>query len=282
MFLSFGNETRFHLQTYFAIVSLIRFMSDRLRIVVYTDKPNLYKRLSDRISVAELSQSTIDEWANGTGYVYRTKIMSIMNLGRRFPDDNLIFIDSDTVITKPLDNLVSKLEAGHGLMHRLEGHPSAMHKSQKRLWKALKGRAINGITISNRHYMWNSGVIGVPAGKVEAIANIALGICDAALEANARCMTTEQYAFSIAMAENLELYPAADNVLHYWGNKEQWLPVVSNFVQQSHLEALTVDEELDRVSLIDFDKFPIYVKRSNTRNRLVRLVERMFPDKTIY
>lgn len=281
MFLSFGNETRFHLQTYFAILSILRFASNHTTIIVYTDRPELYGRLAQHIEVVSLTKGQIDEWVNGSGYIYRTKILSILDFTRRFPGRNLLFIDCDTVAMQPLDELAAMLNRGKGVMHQIEGHPASMYHSQKRLWKVLKGRTIGGTTISMRHLMWNSGVIGIPAGMIEPIATHALAICDAAIEGNARCLTIEQYAFSVAMQETLEICTANRCIAHYWGNKEQWLAVAANFIQMSHFKGLSLDEEVDVFPSSNLEKLPLQVKQSNTRLRLNKFLSRIFPDRII-
>lgn len=279
LYLSFGSEARFHLQTYFAVVSALNYVSKDIGVAVYTDRPEFYQRFVGRVDVVALAREKLEEWIAGTNYIYRAKIQAVRDCARRFPCDYLLFIDSDTVVTCPFDGMIGLLASGKGLMYVHEGHPSAMHGAPLRMWKAMKGRRIGLCTISMRHDMWNSGVIGLPISQVEPVARLALELCDAIVAAHVRCFTAEQYAFSIAMQEFLEVCPAKDYVAHYWGNKEDWLAMAVDFVQQAHFENLTLDEEIARFPFASVGKLPLYVKRSNTRRRIIVLLNKLFPDK---
>ncbi len=281
VFLSFGSEARFHLQTYFAIVSALRFTGTGMPVILYTDRPWLYKRLSGRIETVDISAGLQGGWLSDTGYVYTTKIQAIIDFSRRFPDLDMLFVDCDTVVTSPLGGLAGLVASGKGVMHVKEKHPSVMYRSQRRMWKALGGRTIGGTTITMNHVMWNSGVVGIPSGLIEPIASHALAICKFALDAKLRCLTVEQYAFSIAMQERLEMFAACDVILHYWGNKQFWLPMIAEFVQKSHFEGLTLDEEIERLRGMDFSTVPLHIKKSRTRSRLEAFLSRLFPDKVI-
>ncbi len=279
--LCFGNETAFHIQTYFAILTVLKHKDKDDTVTVYTDFPDHYRRLEPMIRIAVFDKPTLDGWMKGTGYIFRAKIKAIEESARNNPDSHLLFLDGDVCLFAGLDGIRDLLDNGCGVMYTDEGHPSRMKGRSLKMWKAVEGAAIGGgaSCVSMKHNVWNSGVIGIPKDRLDKVIHMALDVCDMILERDGRCFTAEQYAFSIAMVEMCEVRPATQWVGHYWGNKNGWLSQIYDYLLMSHVCGWTLGGEILNLDTDSFMKIPLRVKKSNTGRRLKNLIDRMFPDK---
>ena len=279
VYLVFGNAQAYHTQAYFSMLTVLRGKRGQDTVTVYTDRPRHYARLAGRVEVRELGKATLDEWINGTGYVFRAKIKALEGHAAGNPGAHLLFLDGDTCLQGGASGMAQLLDSGTGLMHKDEGHPSAMRGASLRMWNAMKGKSVGGCTVSMRHNVWNSGVIGIPAGRAAAVYAMATEACDAILGCGAGCFTAEQYAFSIAMQEAMQLQPAEPWVAHYWGNKEEWQGRIASFITEAHTSGLSLDDEIKALDAFPMATLPLFVRKSNTQRRLTKLIKRMFKDK---
>lgn len=279
VYLVFGDSLLYHRQTYFSILTVMNHKRDTDRVIVYTDNPSYYRRMDECIEVRVLSQRDIDQWIDGTGYIFRAKIKAMEDCAMREEDAHFMFLDSDTCLSDCIEPIASLLDSGIGIMHKDEGHPSRMKGASLRMWNAVKGKNIGGCTISMRHNVWNSGVIGIPSGKAVEVCRLALNICDKILRSGAKCFTAEQYAFAVAMQEKGEVRAAEPWVVHYWGNKDEWQEHIDEFIIKAHIKNMTLAEEIASSSSFPSASLPVFIKKSNTQRRLVKLVKSMFKDK---
>lgn len=279
VFLVFGDKFEYHLQTYFSILSVLAVKKEDEEIVVYSDRPQLYARLTDYVEIVPLDEATLKTWINDSGYVFRAKIKAIEHCALHHPDEPVLFLDGDTIMRHDFSGLRALLEKGIGVMYVDEGHPSRMKGPSLRMWKAMKGEVIDGVLVDEKQHVWNSGVLGIPASLTHKIIPLAVRVCDVILSKHTRCFIAEQYAFAIAMTEYCPLHAATDWVWHYWGNKEEWLALADKFVMESYMKNESVDQEIARIRLMDFSSIPVYVKKSTTRRRLTNFIAKLFPDK---
>ena len=93
VFLVFGDTLAYHMQTYFALLTVLRHKRGADSVVVYTDMPQYYNRLEGRISLHTLDKETLDSWINGTGYIFRAKIKAIEDCAARHGGSHILFLD---------------------------------------------------------------------------------------------------------------------------------------------------------------------------------------------
>lgn len=279
VFLVFGDTLIYHRQTYFAILTVLRHKRNHDSIIVYTDNPQYYNRLNEYVTVITLSPDVLSGWINGTGYIFRAKIKAIEDCANRNPQQHLLFMDGDTFLFDGLDGIDTLLNSGEGVMYIDEGHPSKMKGPSLRMWNAINGKHIDDCTVSMKHNVWNSGVIGISHANCTKVIELALKVCDEILASNVNCFTAEQYAFSIAMQQVSTINPATPWIGHYWGNKEQWGQLINNFLLSSYLSEQTVEQEIQSLDSSQILTTPLRIKKSNTRRRIVNILVKLFPDK---
>ena len=277
LYLVFANNQLFHSQAYFSICSFLSQMEASDRILIMTDDPNFYVRFSGEVQIIEINQARIEEWKGEHNFVFRAKIKAIEYACQLYPNQPIIYLDSDTFLFSNLKLL--KKSITQPLMHTREGLLSELKsKTISTLWQTVKGREFGGIRIQTKHAMWNAGVIGIPAGQGLKITNSVLQICDEILEEKVGKWVVEQFSFSIVMSENGNLQAAEPFIGHYWSNKEEWNEEIEKFILTSFLKGNSVQDDIKAISEFDFSKIATLKRIPNTQKRLKKLVEKWFPS----
>ena len=142
------------------MISFRRQMTSHDRIVMVTTSPQFYQHVS-WAEIITIDDAQIKEWQGKHQFFWRAKIMAIGLVGQRYPDDDILYLDCDTVLCGSIDELKKWMEEGHGLMDINEGHPSTKKTKTLRMWKMCHGRTYGGITLGMQHNMYCAGVVGI-------------------------------------------------------------------------------------------------------------------------
>ena len=277
LYIVFGEKLSYHLEAYLSIRTFQKQLTAQDRIFVLTTNPDYYRRA--QVEILPISQEQIEAWKGSHHFFFRVKIMALDYLCQRYPQEHLLYLDSDTFLYGSLDALRQRLEQGQGLMHIHEGHPSAMRGASLRMWKLVGGRCYGGVTLDEHHDMWNAGVVGIPAMKTRQVIDTSLALCDGMLDDGANAFILEQYASSVSMAEHTRLCAAADHIGHFWGNKPEWEQLSADLLLRSYMKNGSIDDELHLITDELLHSTPVYVHRSSTARRLHGLVDKWFPDR---
>ena len=282
LYLVFGTNVRNHFQAYFSILTFLRHRTGLGTITVVTDAPDFYRHLADYVRVLPVQEELLREWKGEFDFFWRIKIKALELVASQFPDEPLLYLDSDTFLHGSFDALQAALAAGKAFMHEPEGTLSALgSKTERRMWQQVAGKPFGAVPITERHAMWNAGVVGIPAqGAAEAIA-LALRICDDLSRAGVTPRLIEQFALSVALQERFDLQAALPYIGHYWSNKTEWNEAITDFLLESSLKSRTVAEEVAALDEFDFRATAVKKRLKNTRWRLYRLVDQLFPPKEV-
>lgn len=282
IYLTFGEKMEYHVQAYLSMLSFRRQIADTDHIVMVTTAPQMYRHVQDWVEVITIDDQTIKEWQGEYQFFWRVKIKVIEWIGQRYPDDDLLWLDCDTVLSGSIDWLKQQLAAGHGLMDRDEGHPSRMKTKTLRMWKMVAGRTYGDVTLGLRHDMYCAGVVGIPCGKREQVVNTALALCDGMLSEGAERIVIEQYSLSVALFEKVgSLVETKDCIAHYWSMKEEWMEAAHSIIAKSFLQGSMLDEELRFFDEIDWKRIPVFAHKSNTARRVKGFIDRIFPSRNL-
>lgn len=283
LYLVFGKNVQVHFQTNFSILSFLRQGQGILTgITIVTDAPDFYQHLGPAVTVHAIDATILQEWQGEYKFFWRAKIKALELVAKQQPNIPLLYLDTDTFLHGSLRELSNKLAAGTAFMHEAEGSLATLtSKTERLMWQQVQGRPFGGVTIEQKHQMWNAGVVALPATRnLEAIA-LALRICDemCALQVTSRLI--EQFSLSVALTETYPMQEARPYIGHYWSTKEEWNASISIFLLESHLRQRTVAEELAALADFDFQQHPIKKKIRNTEHRLHRLVSKLLPPRSI-
>ncbi|MBD1397952.1 hypothetical protein H9Q13_12315 [Pontibacter sp. JH31] len=282
LFLTFGPNIKNHYQANFCILSFLKQRTAVNSINVYTDHPEFYTRLGDLVNVVQVTKAQLQEWEGEHNFFWRVKIKAIEDFMLKGGQHPVVYLDSDTFLHQDASSFTQQLSQGVAFMHEHEGKLSELKsKTDKIMWSQVKGKAFGGVTITDRSSMWNAGVVAIPAQKnLEAI-RLALHICDDMCTAGVTRRLIEQFAIAVALDHTYGLHPASPWIGHYWSTKDDWNEVITAFFLESSLKTYTLEQDIERMRRFDFSQLPIRKKVKNTRIRLIKLVDKLFPVKAM-
>lgn len=309
--LSYGRPSEYK-RAIFCILSFWAWGKNHLsdwRIVIYTDRPDFFEPYLKRLNVLyiSLTEELRKEMLAGTVFFHRLKVAVIDMTFKTFPDDALMFIDSDTFFIAEPGSLLNSFEAGKCFMHKREymlkdglalftsfnqeKYPEAFLK-----YIASRKFEIGGITeqFSESDYSWNSGVLALDKSFAKYMPDV-FRLTDE-FYANSEWFVSEQLAFALTLQKRTTIRSAEDVVLHYWGVQQKILldglldvffenTSPDQFVDESLILSLTkkwekavkIDVIIEQINIAYAHKNKIYgVKQS------IKLVLQMPFSKEVY
>ncbi len=280
-YLVFGENQHNHIQAYFSICSFLGQIQAKDKIYVLTDAPQFYQRFGDSIKVVVLDKPQLDAWEGPHRFFWRVKIKALEYICRAEPQDDIMYLDTDTFLYGSLPALQQTL-AQSPMMHLHEGALAQLKsKTERKMWQQVGQKTFGGVSITPQHGMWNAGVVALPANIALSTIQNALAICDDMLAANVTRRLIEQFALSVALTEAGTMQAADTFIGHYWSNKPAWNDAIYQLVSSSFLGNRSLETDVQQVLAWDFGQTPIQQRIPNTQVRLKKLIERYFPTKAI-
>lgn len=281
VYITFGNNTQNHLQAAFSIYSFLAYPGVST-VNVITDRPAYYKHLGDRVRVLELDEAEVKDWSGPYHFKWRIKIKGIEKIALLYPGSPVVYLDTDTFLYKDLSVLEESLRQGRALMHEVEDLLSAGNtKTKKRMWQELQGKTVAGVAMQATDLMWNAGVVAFPNDKGGEEVRLMVALCDEMLGMVSRNALVEQYACSLSLTHVYGLVPAEGMIGHYWSNKGEWGKAISEFFHAAYFHGYTPEEIMATIRTFPFDSIPVVKKQKSTKDRLYRLVDKLFPPRQV-
>ncbi len=281
VYLTFGKTLSIHSQAAFSICSFLAFSDELSSINVVTDSPEYYAHLKEKVNIIALDSATISDWKGKDDVFFRTKIKAIEMICSKYPNEPILYADTDTFVYDKIDSITSALAQGKAVMHEKEGMLIKKDgKTERKMWERIKGKTLAGLLMKQEDLMWNAGIVAFPNNKDKAECRLALQLCDEISSLGIkRKRLIEQYSFSIALNETYGLNPAASCVAHYWGNKAGWNVLINDFFLSQFFFAKSLSETASAFRNINLKQLPIKQKEKNTANKLHKFVDNLFPIK---
>ena len=276
VYLVFGTKIENYQQAYFSIFTALLHKNDEDKIIVITDDSSLFGFFENIIETIFINQDTIKDWEGPHQFFWRVKIKALQFVAQKYPADSILYLDSDTFFYKNIEVLRSALKSGQHFMHLDEGKLSQLSsKTEKLMWKQMKGKSYENIIINENVAMWNAGLIGVSQKHFECL-DLTLRINDAMCADGVTRRLIEQFAFSLGLNQYSELQPADHIVGHYWGNKKQWNDTISLFLRECFMKKYHFDAVVERIKDMELSKIPIRIKESSTQRKLKNLIDKFW------
>ncbi len=283
IYLVFGKKNSYHYEAIFSICSFLAVSKSVERVCIYTDAPEFYKHMGNKVTLCVVDEKQLEEWKGEYGFFWRVKIKAVEDAIQRYPGKITVYLDSDTFAYKSTSSFEQLLHSGNAFMHKQESLLSnSKSNTTTRMWHQMKGRTFSGITINEEHAMWNAGLIAIPVDKQTEAIHLSLQLCDDMCAANITPRLIEQLAFSLSLQETYSLFSSDDLVGHYWGNKDGWDGLISDYFAFSHLQNLTIDDEIDNLINFDFSQIPLVRRERNIYKRLNRCMKNAFPIRDTF
>ena len=279
--LTFGDNLNNHYQAIFAILSYLK-CSHIQHVCVVTDRPQYYQYLGDKITLIDCGGSLMQEWRGEYDFFWRIKMKAIEAAILQHPNQHILYVDSDTFLVNSLSEINQELDSGISFMHTLEGKLNTQSsKTEQQMWRSLQDQTFHNITINEQTEMWNAGVIALPANQAESLVTKAIELCDRLCQTKCTRRLIEQFAFSLALKHHSKLKSLEKDILHYWGNKEQWNKQITEFFMLSKLANIDVEQDIERIRFFNYSSLPIIYKEKSTKIKLVRVLNKLMPPKEI-
>lgn len=248
LYLQFGKET-FRKELVTSLISLIRSMGDGqdYRIVVLTDQPEaLREELRNRgitlpensVRIHKITSDLLNEWTNHGMYCYSSKAKAIGWFFDNYRED-VIFLDTDTVIYKDLRPLFQELGEYSLMNFQCRGIKEVLTMVKERPWNIedeciltrfqqrihcfeLIKEEMRCLKIQEQFQqpdkIFNSGVIGISYRKKKVIDQVLTFI--EYIYKNTKYKASEEVAFSIILQLHGKVKTVDEYLVHYYECKE--------------------------------------------------------------
>lgn len=279
VYLVFGESIVNYQQVCFSIYTALNRKETDDKVIIITEDASLFKHLGDRVEVLPINRTIIKEWEGEYKFFWRVKIKALELVASKYPEQHILYMDGDTFIYKDLSLLKTEMNKGQNFMHLNEGKMCELPtKTEKLMWKQIKGKVFGGITMDETVCMWNAGLIGISAKHLNCL-TLCLQINDEMCKADVTRRLIEQFAFSLGTNAASTLKPGDHVVGHYWGNKDEWNELISDFMKRALMTGLTIEQMLDEVKDMKLENHAIWVRRSNTQRKLKNAIDNFYKDK---
>ena len=270
-------QARFSLLTFLAQEEVLE------QVTIVTDAPEYYKSIENqKVVIEEVSQEKVRLWKGKENLIYRTKIKALEFISEQYPNYSLLFVDTDTFLFGDLSQVKNLLEENYIVMDFIEDLLCEIKtKSGKSLWRNLKNFDFQKFYINQNNCLWNGGVVGIPQKILKEGIELSLFTCDLICQSfGNKYRITEQLAFSLALNELGDLKAADQEIGHYFGNKTEWKIFIQDFFCKASFSGLTENEKIQTLNKLELNKLlPVNLKIPKTRERLIKLAEKIFPEK---
>ena len=168
--LSLGDRHDLTARAHLALLNAMAWAPAPAEFCIVTDRPELFAWFGDRLRMLAVDAPTLKQWRGKHDFFWRIELMTVVHTAAQGPA-NVVYIDSDVLIRKPLNDLVAGLESGAVFMHLLEQDLAAATRAgDRRLWSLLRAREIGGVRFAQTCPMWNAGLIAVGSGNHQVLA----------------------------------------------------------------------------------------------------------------
>jgi hypothetical protein len=236
--LSYGNTSEYQ-RGVFCILSFFAWCENcelHTRIVLYTDNPDFFRQFLANLQIkyVYLNDAALEEMSGQHRFSHRIKIAVINETFQNYPNEDILFIDTDTFFyTKPTF-LLNHFVEGKCYMHKQEYtlkesvNIFASYNQPEfplAFLNFIHGRKflVGGVEqmFGPDHCSWNSGVLGLDKNFATYIPDV-FNITDA-FYVNSKWFVSEQLAFSLVLQSISEINPTDEFIFHYWGKRQKTL-----------------------------------------------------------
>ncbi|WP_131802853.1 hypothetical protein [Mesorhizobium sp. ORS 3428] len=203
---AYGDRLGYHYSAIFAALLISAYKGDGAPVVIYTDRPELFRNYP--FEIVPISPQQIGDWSLEGRYWFRIKNRVMYDvLGRGF--ECVLYIDSDIAFTGDPRVDMARVTPGRAVMFRSEG---PANRSPKSSYHSLAGLpkdlfAEDGLVLSPSAPLWSSAIMGLHRDmreSVECADRIIRGLLG-----KIDTHTLEQFALGVALEREHEVVPSS-------------------------------------------------------------------------
>ncbi|MDG4883114.1 hypothetical protein [Mesorhizobium sp. WSM4884] len=203
--IAYGNGLGYHYSAIFAGLLISAYKDDASPIVIYTDRPELFRNYP--FQIVPISPQQISDWSLEGRYWFRIKNRVMHDvLDRGF--ERVLYIDSDIAFTGNPNIDIGRVTPGRAVLFRNEGRANRSPKSHYRGLAGLPKDlfADDDLVLSPSAPLWSSAVMGLHRNmraSVECADRVIRG-----LFGKVDTHTLEQFALGVALAKDHQVVPS--------------------------------------------------------------------------
>ncbi len=214
--------------------------TSQIRVIVYTDDADFFKPyLYDNVIYRIIDDTQISLWAGDINFVHRIKIEIILDCFSKF-DGNILYLDSDTIVTQNLQPLLSEICNAKSIMHLYEGQIDKPHNPIMTKMNLFLKKNFAALKITNQLPMWNAGVLGIDSEN-KYLVNKVLTLTDKIFAMYPKHVM-EQFAFSYLLTTHTTVIASEEYIYHYWKEKREYRIAIDCFLDHLHLSTQIVEK----------------------------------------
>ncbi|MFN8436436.1 MAG: hypothetical protein U0V72_02265 [Cytophagales bacterium] len=282
VYFSVGEEIYLR-QTLVSLLTLTLNRVNSFDVLVFTNNKNFFlenlPNNSLRLKFIGVDNTEVKQMKGDINFIHRVKIEVILkafDLGY----EKILYLDSDTLITKELYELFCKIDTRNSFMHLKEFsfndqnldsyNPTFDFKKTISANKFMN--PLDHSIVPNNFTSSNAGVIGLHKSHINLIQSV-LKLTDEIFPLTNH-HATEQFMFSYILQKHTDLNYCEDYVYHYWYHvKKQIVDIMAIKYLKNHNSTLNLSEilvELSTHKLIAQDQiYQLYY----TKNKIKGLYE---------
>jgi len=228
------KETYVYNRTIFSILSLLSYYAPTTtdKIIVFTDRIEPFKLYfldNGIIEYVVLHPPDIEQMLGGYNLIHRVKIGIIDRASRLYPNNCILYTDSDTFFIKPITELLSLISSTTALMHSFDFYMNEQLQQMpqdmtRQFCYMVKNTTflVNGDPLRIRledFPSWNAGVIGLHPSHFRLL-SIVYQLTDQ-FYAQVQHHACEQFAFAYVLYTYSSLKSCEQFNFHYWPQNEK-------------------------------------------------------------
>lgn len=263
------NACRYALLKHLVVYNL--HPSASTNVYVYTDQPVFFEAFIPffhHFEIKEVSQIQLQEWRGPLNCPQRVKLEIISEVFNHV-NGNLLYLDTNTYIKKPLETIFSEIEKGRFFLHSSKGGINdSTDYELSRLNKFLATDSIqqNGNKLSLKGLkIWNTDSIGINSQHKDVIDD-ALELNDVIYKQFSKPVV-ESFAFSYCFQKAGEIKTTAEYIHHY-GSLKEFHHLLRLFFKKNEEESIpnlikllhTVDAAAIQKHKSSYEALPFYQK----------------------
>jgi hypothetical protein len=201
LYIDYGKSPYIALELKYSLSTLIyEYGSSPLRVVIYTDQPETYRNLDERVSVRDVSRSFAG-MTRGGAYAHRIKPCALLD-ALRTAEGGCVLLDSDSYILPGFAAAIDAALAIGAAMDLYEGRDPYPEAAGLAVDLPNFGRYVYD---PSQAVMFNSGLVAADPKRHIAVVEDAIALIDAWLDHGMNLFKIEQ----IAISESFRVHGAA-------------------------------------------------------------------------
>ena len=238
-----------------------------LKVHVYSDAPEAFQPVADRVELHPLSMEKVRAWRGPGNYPFRIKIAALAEAAREHGEERVLFSDSDAFFFADFAPVFTRIGPGQAVLHRKE-YPVASHPTGQlqRFRKRMAKFHFRGSAIDLNADMWNSGAIGLDPSQFHLLHTV-LAFIDT-ISPQYKKQLVEQYAVSYFLQKNAQVQACDDVLFHYWAQKAEYQPKIEEWLERwksMPMEASLAELRAGRIELPPYQPRHGWVRRLSDR-----------------